>query len=465
MALVVTQPAPSRRIAVVTAEESVLPNIQEWLSPGFETSFFKQAALILPASQGRQFEVVLLDLDTAAGSTAEGLEALRRLRQNNDIAVLVAVTRSTARGLALKASQAGADEFFIAPVDFRELQMVLTRALEKRRMELEGRHFLEQLASKSGFAGLIGSSLPMRRVYDAITRVAESSATVLIRGESGTGKELVARAIVGLGPRRQKAFIRLNCAAFPENLIESELFGHERGAFTGADVARPGHIELADGGTLFLDEIATLGHGLQSKLLRALEERAVQRIGGKTLKKIDFRLITASNDNLEELVQQGRFREDLYYRINVVPISLPPLRERRGDLPLLVDHFLRFYCGANHLPLKCLHPDVLQILEDYHWPGNVRELENLAQRLVLMTDDAVITAEHLPQEILYSSVRLHEAMLIPQEGIDFDGEMARIEAAYLEAALRRTGGKKVAAAALLRVNQQRMKYLCRKYKL
>jgi transcriptional regulator with PAS, ATPase and Fis domain len=229
--------------------------------------------------------------------------------------------------------------------------------------------------------------------------------------------------------------------------------------------ARPGHIEEAHGGTLFLDEIGTLGLPLQSKLLRVLEDRAVQRVGGKTSRKIDFRLITATNEPLEDLVHAGRFREDLYYRIQVVPIFVPPLRERHRDIPLLVDHFMRLYCAANRLPLKRFEPEALEVLEEHPWPGNVRELENLVQRLVLMVGDQVIAVKHLPQQILYTSTAQQESLLIPDEGIDFDKEMERIEAAYVQAALRRTDGKKTAAAALLRINAQKIKYLCRKHRI
>jgi transcriptional regulator with PAS, ATPase and Fis domain len=287
----------------------------------------------------------------------------------------------------------------------------------------------------------------------------------MIRGESGTGKELVARALVANSTRGDEAFVSVNCAALPEALIESELFGHEKGAFTGAHESRAGHIEMADGGTVFLDEIGTLGLAMQSKLLRVLEQHTVQRLGGKMPRKIDFRLITATNEDLEQSVQAGKFREDLYYRINVIPIHLPPLREREGDIALLVDHFLRFYCAANSLPPKTIDTDALEVLEDYGWPGNVRELENLMQRLVLMVPGQVISVKHLPQGILYTSSVKQESLLIPEEGISFNDEMARIEMAYLQAALRRTDGRKAAAAELLRVNGQRMKYLCRKYGL
>jgi DNA-binding NtrC family response regulator len=293
--------------------------------------------------------------------------------------------------------------------------------------------------------------------------VADSSTTVLVRGESGTGKELVARAIVSSGARREKPFVSINCAALPENLIENELFGHEKGAFTDARTTRPGHIELAHTGTLFLDEIATLGLALQSKLLRVLEDRAVTRIGGTVARRIDFRLITATNENLEELVHTGRFREDLYYRINVIPIDLPPLRERVADIALLFHHFQGQYSTANHLPVKQIEPDVLEILEQYSWPGNVRELENLVQRLVLMVDGPVIMAKHLPQQILSTSATSQESLLIPEAGVSFDDEIARIEVAYLNAALRRCGGSKIEAARLLHMDRQKMHYLCRKY--
>lgn len=305
----------------------------------------------------------------------------------------------------------------------------------------------------------------MRRVYDNICRVAATNTTVMIRGESGTGKELVARALLASSPRWDKPYISLNCAAFPENLIEAELFGYEKGAFTGASQEHAGHFEAADTGTIFLDEIGSLSLGLQGKLLRVLEDRRVQRIGGKKAQRIDFRLITASNEDLEEMVRRGRFREDLFYRIHVVPIFLPPLRERTGDITLLVDYFVRFYCAANDAQPKRLDPDVLEILEEYPWPGNVRELENLIQRLVLMADGQLITVRHLPQQILYNSTARQEALLIPEEGIVFDQEIARVEAAYLQAALRRSEGKKTGAAALLHISPQKMKYLCRKYQI
>ena len=408
---------------------------------------------------------MVLDLDSIDQGAADGIEVLQEIRKLREDLVLVAITESNSSDLQLQASQAGADEFFLAPVDFSHLRSVLLGTIEKRALQFEGRWLLQQVESKSAFCGIIGGSEAIRKVYKAIEAVADSNANVVIRGESGVGKELVAQAIVQTGERHDRPFICLNCSALPETLIESELFGYEKGAFTGADSAKPGMIELAHSGTLFLDEITTLNQGLQSKLLRALQERSVQRLGGRHARKIDFRLITATNENLEDLVQKGRFREDLYYRINVIPILVPPLREREGDIPLLVEHFLRLYCAANKKPAKQVQPEMMEIFESYSWPGNVRELENVIQRLVIMSDGPVIAAHHLPQQLLSSSVASQEAILIPEEGVDFDAEMDKIEIAYLNAALRRSGGRKSAAAILLHIDPQRMKYLCRKLKI
>ena len=452
-----------RRIAFITTDAAVSPDVHQFLEPSFNVRMLDSWSQLALLQSETTLDAVLLDLDTQGIEPGAAIDLLAKLRGINQDLVLVALTRSHDHALRLTAANVPVDEFLAAPVDFHELQIVLDRALDKRAMEIENRRVTEQIAGRFSFCELIGGSEAMRRVYDAILRVAHSDVTVVIRGESGTGKELVARSIVAVGPRRERPFISLNCAALPEALIESELFGHEKGAFTGAHASRPGQIELADTGTLFLDEIATLGPGLQTKLLRVLESHTVQRLGGRTSKHVDFRLLTATNENLEEMVRVGRFREDLYYRIHVVPLFLPPLRERRDDIPLLADHFLHIYCASNRVPLKRLDPEVIDILEEYAWNGNVRELENLMQRLVLMVPGPVVLPRDLPQQLLFASTAKQESLLIPEEGIDFDEEIARIEVAYLQAALRRASGKKVGAAALLHVDPQKMKYLCRKY--
>ena len=452
-------------IAVITLADEVFSDMRRALSSSFRLTHASTEEQIKDLVDNPRIHGIVLDLETIGGGPADAIEVLQEMRRLRDDVMLVAITESTASELPLLASQAGADHFFLKPVESDLLRNLLQQTLEKRALQFEGRWLLEQVESRSAFAGIIGGSGAIRKVYRAIEAVARSNANVIIRGESGVGKELVARAIVQTGDRREQPYICLNCSALPESLIESELFGYEKGAFTGADSARPGLIEAAHSGTLFLDEITTLNHGLQSKLLRVLQDRMVQRLGGRTPKKIDFRLITATNDDMEAMVRMGRFREDLYYRINVVPIQVPPLRDREGDIPLLVEHFLRLYCTANGKPVKQLQPEVMEILEAYSWPGNVRELENVTQRLVIMNDGQVVAAHHLPQQLLTSSAASQEAILIPEGGVDFDAEMQKIEIAYLSAALRRTNGKKTAAANLLRIDPQRMKYLCRKLNL
>jgi DNA-binding NtrC family response regulator len=452
-------------LAVISDEGECYREIQKHLGNVFRTVVASSEDEIRNILEQPELHAILFDLDCIGDGASDGLDVLEEMHRLRDDVVLAAFTRSVQRTVPLKASQAGADEFFLLPLNYEELKIVLTRAIEKRALELEGRRVIRQAERKVAFNGLVGNSPAMQKVYQAVEAVAATNASVVLRGESGVGKELVARAIVTCGNRADKPFICLNCSALPESLMESELFGYEKGAFTGADSAKPGLIELAHGGTLFLDEITTLNPNLQTKLLRVLQERSVQRLGGRSARKIDFRLITATNEDLEDSMRKGRFREDLYFRINVVPIVVPPLRQRQGDIPLLVDHFLRIYCTSAKKSLKAVKPEVLEILEDYRWPGNVRELENVVQRLVVMVNSQTLTLEHLPQQLLHSSATGQESILIPEEGVDFDAELQRIEVAYLNAALRRTGGKKSAAAVLLRVDPQRLKYLCRKHRL
>lgn len=457
--------AEHHMLAVISDDGDFYREVRQHLGLAFRTELASNEAEIKGILEQPEVHAILFNLDCIGDGVGDGLDVLEEMRRIREDVVLAACTRSIQRTIPLKASQAGADEFFLLPLNYEELKIVLNRAIEKRALELEGRRVIQQAESKASFFGLIGSSPAMQKVYQSVEAVASTNASVVLRGESGVGKELVARSIVQCGNRADKPFICLNCSALPESLMESELFGYEKGAFTGADSAKPGLIEMAHGGTLFLDEITTLNPSLQSKLLRVLQERTSQRLGGRNAHKIDFRLITATNDDLEDCMRKGRFREDLFFRINVVPLVVPPLRERAGDISLLVDHFLRIYCASAKKPLKAMQPDVLEILEGFSWPGNVRELENVVQRLVVMVNSQVIALEHLPQQLLHSSATGQESILIPEGGVDFDAELLRIEMAYVNAALRRTAGKKNAAAALLRVDPQRLKYLCRKHGL
>jgi DNA-binding NtrC family response regulator len=442
-------------------EEELVPELLPWLQVAVRTSYKDLARWVKAA----QIVALLIDIDLDEVEPDSGFAILRELRRLDANCVLISLSRSRTRSVETRALEAGATMHFRSPFDLGEVRLSLIEALRVREEDQARKTSQQQAHESMRFQDFIGASEPMRRVYDAIQQVADSSINVLIRGESGTGKELVARALVALSRRAHKPYIRLNCAALPESLIESELFGSEKGAFTGATESRPGQIELADQGTLFLDEIATLTLPLQTKLLRVLEDRHVQRLGGRTLRKIDFRLICATHEPLEEMARKGRFREDLFYRIHVVPIHLPPLRERAGDIPLLCEHFLHTHCLANGLPLKQIAPDALQIFEEHAWPGNVRELENLIQRLVITVRGKEIQANHLPSNLLAHSYAAQEKILLPDGGTNFDEEVERLEVALLNAAIRRSEGRKAAAARLLHLDVQRMKYLCRKYAL
>ena len=291
----------------------------------------------------------------------------------------------------------GAYDYLPKPVDPQELRLVVHRALEHQRLQQENLQLKKQLFKRFGFTNIIGTSEPITQLFELVRKVADTDSTVLLLGESGTGKELIARALHYNSHRRQGNLVPVNCAAIPEELLESELFGHERGAFTHAVRTRIGRFEQASGGTIFLDEVADMSPGLQVKLLRVLQEHSFERIGGVKSIKVDIRVIAATNQDLETMVRQGKFREDLYYRLNVIPIRIPPLRERVTDIPLLVNHFLQEFGKKKKKPVKRLAPKAMELLVRYSWPGNVRELENLVERLVILSEGDVVEVEDLPQ--------------------------------------------------------------------
>lgn len=331
-----------------------------------------------------------------------GLEVLRRIRQlHPDVAAVVITAHSTVH-TAVQAMKDGAIDYLTKPFDLDNLRILLQKAAEQYRLKEENRRLREQLRSKFDLPGIVGRSASMQEVYRMVERVSRSRATVLIRGESGTGKELVAKAIHYLSDRAKEPFIAVSCAAIPETLLESELFGHERNAFTGANAQRIGRFEAAHRGTLFLDEIAEITPAVQVKLLRVLQERQFERLGGNKTIEVDVRVIAATNKDLEAMVRYNRFREDLYYRLQVIQIYLPPLRERKDDIPLLVDHFIRKYNEENERHVKGVTPETMQLLINYRWPGNVRELENAIERAVVLADpdSEWITPDLLPGSIL-----------------------------------------------------------------
>lgn len=330
-----------------------------------------------------------------------GLDVLHQVRDLHPDVVAIVITAHPTIRTAVQAMKDGAFDYITKPIDLEQLEVLLEKAAEQYRLKEENRRLRQQLRSSYDIHGIVGRSAAMQEVYELIEKVSNSRATVLIRGESGTGKEMVAKAIHYSGNRAKAPFIAVSCAALPETLMESELFGHEKNAFTGANTQKPGRFELAHGGTLFLDEIAEVTPAVQVKLLRVLQERKFERLGGTKTIEVDVRLIAATNKDLEQMVQVGAFREDLYYRLQVIQIYLPPLRERKDDIPLLVEHFLQKYNEENDKHIQAVAPDAMDLLMKYHWPGNVRELENAIERAVVLADpDAeYITVDLLPKSV------------------------------------------------------------------
>jgi DNA-binding NtrC family response regulator len=453
------------RVLIVEDDRQLREQIAWSLRDGHEVLQAGDRAEGLAALLEKRPDLVLLDLHLPPGrGTREGMSLLREIHKRGFDPVVIVMTGDESRESALRAIEEGAWDYFRKPMDLGELKMIIRRALEKQRIERENRQLRERLRQQASFEEILGRSEGMKRVFDSIRRVAEGDTTVIIRGESGTGKELVARAIHHASDRREEPFIAVQCSALPEQLVESELFGHERGAFTGAIASRQGRFELADRGTLFLDEIGTLSPAIQTKLLRVLEQKRFERVGGKQTLHVDVRFISATNEDLEARLREGRFRDDLYYRVNVFPVQIPPLRERREDIPLLVDHFLRIFCNARGVPIKSISGEALEHLTRYVWKGNVRELENVVQNLVLRTDGGTITGSDLPAYLAeLSADDVQRLSATPGNHFSLPGEMERFEAQLLQLALKKAGGVKVEAARLLGIDKNRMMYLCRKH--
>ena len=411
--------------------------------------------------------VVDMHLPPDLASIEEGLATLREISALRPETVLIAMSGDENRDTVFQAVEAGVYDFFEKPIDTRELEIIVRRARERRRLVNENRNLRHELAREYHFENFIGTSSAMTAILETIKKVADSSATVLIQGESGTGKELVARALHANGRRRDGPFVGVNCSAIPETLVESELFGHEKGSFTGAVERRIGRFEQAHGGTLFLDELSTLTPSSQAKLLRVLETHEFERVGGKDRVSVDIRLVAATNQDLESLVTRGEFREDLYYRVRVVALNLPPLRERREDIPAFVSHYLQSASSENGMVRKRMSPHALDELVQHRWKGNVRELRHVIESLVLLSDGDTIERSDLPPQIVGAGASggLDALPAIPDEGFRLEEHLLRRERNLVKAALRKSDGVKTRAARLLGINKDRMKYLCRKHEL
>ncbi len=338
------------------------------------------------------FDLIFSDIKMP---NVSGMDVLRKVRAESPESTVVMMTAYATVESAVEAMKVGAFDYIIKPFSPDQIEMVTRRATERQSLIEENKYLRGEILREYGFGEIIGNTSVMHGVFEVIKKVANSRATVLVQGESGTGKELVARAIHYNSTRANAPFIKVNCAALPENLLESELFGHEKGAFTGAVIRRSGRFELAHRGTLLLDEISEIPLGLQAKLLRVLQEREFERVGGSRPIKVDVRIVATTNRNLDEEIEAKRFREDLFFRLNVIPITLPPLRDRDGDIPLLAEHFVDRYCRENSRPLKRFSAEALDLMSGYAWPGNVRELQNVIERAVVLDADEEIQPEHL----------------------------------------------------------------------
>jgi DNA-binding NtrC family response regulator len=453
------QPGPPGTIVIVEDDPQLLDQLTWALKGLLEVRGARDAV------KGRALcesdpDLYLLDLRLPpSGTIEEGLNLLQDVRRRDPEATVVMMSAEKDRQAVLRSIELGAFDFFRKPVDPRELIVILKRALERRRLVEENRELKEQTREEHRFDKLLGATAVMRRLFSDIEKVAPSDATIMLQGESGTGKELVAHSIHDRSLRKNRPFIAVNASALPEGLAEAELFGHEKGAFTGAIASKPGRFELAHGGTLFLDEIGTLSAAVQAKVLRAIESREIERVGSRRSTPVDFRLISATNEDLEKRVAAGTFREDLFYRINTIPIRIPPLRERADDLPLLCDHFLEKFSTRHKKPRRRLGDGVLDRLRTHPWNGNVRELEHVIEMLVLFAEGDTIGEEDLPRALRQttSSVRRSGA------AASFAKAVEDFERRLLTDAIAESGGVKAEAARRLGLDSNQIKYLCRKY--
>ncbi|MCX7625483.1 MAG: sigma-54 dependent transcriptional regulator [Candidatus Sumerlaeaceae bacterium] len=385
------------RILIAEDDQSQRFMLSETLSrEGYEVVCATDGVEAIERVRAEDFDVALLDIRMPR---LDGLDALRQIHSMRPELLVIMITAFGSQESAMRAMKEGAYDYFTKPFNLDELRLVVRRAVEKSALRRQLASLENQLRDRLSFDRLIGQSPPMQRVYELIRKVVATDVTVLITGESGTGKELVAQAIHYHSARKNKPFVSVNCAAIPETLLESELFGYERGAFTGAVGTKLGQFEIANGGTVFLDEIGDMSLALQAKLLRVLQEREIVRVGATKPIRVDIRIIAATNRDLTELVAAKKFREDLFFRLNVIPVSLPPLRERRGDIPLLVNHFISVYNPRLNKAITSIEPAALELLERYPWPGNVRELENVIQRAMILATGSTITVEDLPSVI------------------------------------------------------------------
>ncbi|MBI3805812.1 MAG: sigma-54-dependent Fis family transcriptional regulator [Nitrospirae bacterium] len=440
------------RILIVEDDPSIRTILSDLLTRnGYQTENASDGPQAVALATEAPFHLYLIDHHLPG---MVGIDTLQAIKKINPHAICIILTGFGTVELSVKAMKAGAFDFIEKPFQLDAILTLVKNALEYHRLKQENSLLQKIVREKYRFENMVGQSPLMQRLYGLIDRVANSDSTVLIQGESGTGKEVVAKSLHGNSARKDKPLIPVNCGAIPESLLESELFGHEKGAFTGAVASRIGRFELAHGGTLFLDEISELPLPLQVKLLRVLQERSFERVGGTKTIHVDVRIIAATNQDLERAVDEKRFRKDLFYRLNVIPINIPPLRERKEDIPLLVDHFIHHFNGKKQQKIEGISPDAEKLLMEYPWPGNIRELENLIERIITLKQEGYIQPSDLPDKLTKSEERhLLFQFELPEEGANFSELVSEFENQLLQQALLRANGVKNRAAQLLKMNR------------
>ncbi len=443
--------AAKPRILIADDEPLTLELIVERLqAEGYEVEVVSSGEEAIEAAKASNFNVVLTDLSMPGVS---GMEVLAHISQNHPDTLVIVLTGFGTIETAVEAMKRGAYDYLSKPANLDEIIITLKRAIELKNLKEENVALRSHIQEQHRLEKLIGQSPVMQNLYRIIRRVANTDSTVLITGESGTGKELIANAIHYQSNRRDMPFVPINCGAIPEELLESELFGHEKGAFTGAFKERRGRFELANKGTVFLDEIGEMSPKLQVKLLRFLQETKFQRVGGSKTIEVDVRILAATNKDLERAVTEGEFREDLFYRLNVIPIQVPPLREREGDVPLLIQFFLKQHCFKKDIPLKRMARSAVESLQQYDWPGNVRELENVIERLVILSDNDEIQIHELPGRMQIKQQVEMKDIVLGDDGINLKETLDELENRLILDALQKSGGVKNKAAKLLGLNR------------
>lgn len=452
------------KILIIDDEAEMLDNCSRILKrSGYDCSLLQESENLTRVLKEDLPDLILTDLRMPK---KDGMSVLKEAKAiDPDILVLMFTAYGTIES-ALEACKLGAFDYIQKPFSAEQLRIAVNRGIKQKRLSDENKYLRSQLKKAYGFSKIIGKSTSLQEVLMLVRKVSNTDANILIRGDSGTGKELIARSIHTNSERRNRPFVPVDCASLPENLLESELFGHEKGAFTGAHVTRPGIFEYANGGTLFLDEIGELNITLQSKLLRVLQERQVRRVGGKRLLNVDVRFIAATNQNLENAIQENRFREDLFYRVNVITIPLPSLKKRKDDIPLLANHFLKHFSKGSMNKVNGISKKAMEFMERYHWPGNVRELQNVIERAVSLTDSKMIVPEDLPEQLrlikdpdtfVYSIGSTYKK--VKKDWVDL------FEKKYLSALLNRHNGNISKAALEAQINRKTIHRLLKRHRL